>query len=197
VISDKIKTANHLLNALRPSTNYFSNLILIPCNSVHIASSQISQVFSNRFVPIDKAVFSMIHRESRRGRFLILGTTTTVEAGFYQEGLDRLGCEALTLPTDAQAKLDEFIFRELVYGPMNLGHLHVLRELESYFRQQLGADHVILACTELCYLVQVFSQPKSYEVDSLQALHVAGLLRLHYLMEGGLNHATRYSHVVG
>lgn len=65
-----------------------------------------------------------------------------------------------------------------------------------YFRHQLAADHVILACAELCYLVRVFSRPKSYEIDSLQALHDAGLSRLHYLMEGGLSHATRYSHVV-
>ncbi|WP_411727554.1 aspartate/glutamate racemase family protein [Methyloglobulus sp.] len=197
ILTNRIRVASIVLDALQSIGNPVPDLVLIPCNSVHIASPHLTQAFGDSFIPIDQAVLSMIRREHRHGRFLILGTTTTVEAGFYQEGLCRLGCEALTLPADAQAQLDEFIFRELVYGPMNPEHLQTLRELEFHFKHRLAADHVILACTELCYLVRVFSQPKSYEVDSLQALHDAGLSRLHYLMEGGLNHATRYSHIVG
>lgn len=133
VLSSATKLGDILLEVFTLRQKVRPDLLLIPCNSVHIASTHLIQAFGDRFVPIDEAVFSMILREGRRGRFLILGTITTVEAGFYQEGLCRLGCEAITLPADAQTMIDDFIFRDLVYGPMNHGHLHILRELESLF----------------------------------------------------------------
>ena len=73
---------------------------------------------------------------------------------------------------------DDFIFNELVDGKMDAMHLKALREQEHRYMKLLGADHVILACTELCYLVQVFSCPLACEIDSLQALHDAGIERL-------------------
>lgn len=194
------KTADILLDALalyRSDLCDLCDLLLIPCNSVHIAAHRLTQTFGNRFLPIEKAVFSMIRREGRRGRFLILGTSTTIEAGFYQKGLHQLGYIALTLPAEAQTWLDGFIFNELVRGIMNIGHLQTLRKLESRYLRLLGADHVILACTELCYLTRVFSKSKSYEVNSLQALHDAGLERLQNLLETRSNHANRRTHVLG
>ncbi|MCI0564694.1 MAG: hypothetical protein MN733_40010, partial [Nitrososphaera sp.] len=71
VLSENTKVARLLLKALG---NHVPDLVLIPCNAVHVASSQISHVFGDRFIPIDEAVFAMIHREDRQGRFLILGT---------------------------------------------------------------------------------------------------------------------------
>ena len=101
-----------------------------------------------------------------------------------------MGCESLVLPLGAQAELDDFIFNDLVSGKMESSHLYFLRELEHRYMEQLGADHVILACTELCYLVQMFSHPLACEVDSLQALHDAAMERLQSRLnkESGLAH---------
>ncbi|MDD5212536.1 MAG: aspartate/glutamate racemase family protein [Sulfuricurvum sp.] len=165
------------------------DLVLIPCNSVHIANPYLKQTFGDCFIPIDNATLSLIKHDKRHGRFLILGTSTTVESCMYQDALQRLGCESVVLTPDIQASLDDFIFEELVMGEMNTSHLHTLRELESSYMKLLGADHVILACTELCYLVQVFSTPLPFEVDSLQALHDAGIERLHTLLGDRQNHA--------
>lgn len=178
-----------LIDALMLGMLAPSKLILIPCNSVHIATPALKQAFGDSFIPIDEVTISQINRDGRRGRFLILGTSTTVESGMYQDSLRRLGCESVVLPPSAQAAFDDFIFKELVMGEMNASHLHTLRELESRYMELLGADHVILACTELCYLVQMFSTPLGCEVDSLQALHDAGIERLQTLLGDGLNHA--------
>ncbi|MFZ1547244.1 MAG: aspartate/glutamate racemase family protein [Candidatus Nitrotoga sp.] len=178
VLRDSKRVAEIMLHALLSPRYPVPNLVLIPCNSVHIASPYLKSAFYDSFVPIDEAVMSLIGREGRKGRFLILGTSTTLESGMYQEGLRRLDCELLTLPPKAQAELDDFIFNDLVNGKMDTSYLNILRELEHRYMELLKADHVILACTELCYLVQVFSQPLACEVDSLQALHDAGIERL-------------------
>lgn len=177
-LRDDRKLAEILLEALLSPKCSVPDLILIPCNSVHIASPYLKQTFGDHFVPIDDAVMSLIGRKERKGRFLILGTSTTVESGMYQEGLRRMDCESLILPLDVQVNFDNFIFSDLVKGEMDASHLNTLRELEHLYMEKLGADHVILACTELCYLVQVFSHPLACEVDSLQALHDAGIERL-------------------
>lgn len=189
VLRDDKRVAEVLLEALLSPKYPVPDLILIPCNSVHIASPYLKQTFGDHFVPIDESVMLLIGREKRKGRFLILGTGTTVGSGMYQEGLCRLGCESLILPPEAQAAFDDFIFNDLVNGKMNASHLNNLRELEHHHMEQSGADHVILACTELCYLVQVFSLHLACEVDSLQALHDAGLDRLQALMKEEPAHA--------
>lgn len=177
-LQDGRRVAEILLEALLSPKYPVPDLVLIPCNSVHIASPYLERAFHNSFVPIDEAVISLIGRKERKGRFLILGTSTTVESGMYQEGLRSLGCESLVLPPDAQAEFDDFIFNDLVNGKMDASHLSTLREVEQRYMKLLGADHVILACTELCYLVQVYSHHLACEVDSLQALHDAGIERL-------------------
>lgn len=177
-LRDCKKVAEILLCALSSPLDPIPDIVLVPCNSVHIASSYLKQAFGSRFVSIDEAVMSSLGKERRKGRFLILGTRTTVESGMYQEGLHRLGCESVVLPPEAQTEFDDFIFNDLVSGKMAASHLHVLRKLEHRHMELLGADHVILACTELCFLVQVFSRPLACEVDSLQALHDAGIERL-------------------
>lgn len=178
VLRDDRRVAEILLEVLLSPGYPVPDIVLIPCNSVHIASPYLKHAFGDRFVPIDEAVMSLIGRKGREGRFLILGTSTTVESGMYQEGLRHLGCESLVLPPEAQAEFDDFIFNNLVGGKMDSSHLNVLRELEHRHMELLGADHAILACTELCFLVQVFSRPLACEVDSLQALHDAGIERL-------------------
>lgn len=178
-----------LLNSLAPQMVEHYQFIMIPCNSVHVASRYLRQCFGNRLIEIDEAVIALLARDARKGRFLILGTSTTVESGMYQDGLHRMGCESLVLPPEAQADFDDFIFNNLVSGKMEMSHLRVLRELEHRYMKLLGADYAILACTELCYLVQVFSHPLALEVDSLQALLDAGIERLQALVREESVHA--------
>ncbi|MDP2816127.1 MAG: aspartate/glutamate racemase family protein [Rectinemataceae bacterium] len=153
VLSHEWKVRDILLDAITPQLRPPHELILIPCNSVHIASPYLKQTFGDHFIPIDEAVMSLISREGRKGRFLILGTSTTVKSGMYQEGLRRLGCESLVLPPEVQTEFDDFIFNDLVNGKMDASHLYALRKLEHRYMERLEADHAILACTELCYLV--------------------------------------------
>jgi aspartate/glutamate racemase len=189
VLHDDKKVGEILLEALLSPVYPVPDVVLVPCNSVHIASPHLKQVFGDLFVPIDEVVISLIGREGKQGRFLILGTSTTVDSGMYQEGLRRLGCKAALLPPAVQAEFDDFIFGDLVRGEMDASHLHILRALEHCYMELLRADHVILACTELCFLVQVFSHPLPCEVDSLQTLHNAGIERLQVRMKEESVHA--------
>lgn len=190
VLRESRKVAEVLLHVLVSPQGPVHDLVLIPCNSVHIGSPYLKQILGDCFVPIDEAVISLIGREGIKARFLILGTSNTVESGMYQEGLRLLGCESVVLPLDAQEELDDFIFNDLVGGEMEPSHLCFLRKFECHYMEQMGADYVILACTELCYLVQVFSNLLVCEVDSLQALHDAAMERLKYCLnkELGLAH---------
>ena len=188
-LDDNRRVAEILFHALLFPDERTPEVILIPCNSVHNASPFLKHDLGDAFIPIDEATVSLINQTGRQGRFLILGTSTTVKSGMYQEPLLRLGCESIVLPPNIQASFDDFIFEELVNGKMTDTHLQTLRELELRYMELFGANHVILACTELCYLVQVFSQPLACEVDSLQALHDAGIERIKTLLRKGKNYA--------
>lgn len=178
VLQDSKQIAKILLHSLLNPSCPLPSMVMIPCNTVHIATPHLKKVFGNRFFPIDEAVLELITRERKKGRFLILGTSTTVESCMYHNGLNRLACEAVTLPADAQKKLDHFIFNDLLKGPMSFSHLKELRDIELHYKNLLNADYVILACTELCYLVQMFSKPLDWEIDSMQALLDMGIERL-------------------
>ena len=189
ILHDGRRIAEMLLHVVLSPDDKLPDILLIPCNSVHISTPQLKLTLDDSFVPIDYATISLIERDGRQGRFLILGTSTTVESSMYQNALRRLGFESVVLPPRAQASFDDFIFKELVNGEMTASHLHAFRDLESQYMRLLGAEHVILACTELCYLVQVFSTPLACEVDSLQALHNAGIERLQIILRDRSNYA--------
>lgn len=189
VLCDARQLAKMILSGLTTSPDRSSDVVLIPCNSVHVATPYIKESLGERFIPIDQAVIASILRAGLKGRFLILGTSATFQSGIYQNGLNLIGCESVGLPARVQIEFDQFIFNELVCGEMEEAHLHWFRLLESQYRYLLSADYVILACTELCYLVQMFSDALPWEVDSMQALGDAGIERVRQIPLTTASHA--------
>lgn len=188
-LCDERQLAEIMLFGLTTSPGRSSDVVLIPCNSVHIATPYIKSSLGERFIAIDQAVITSILQAGLKGRFLILGTSATLQSGIYQNGLSLIGCESVGLPSRVQVEFDQFIFNELVSGEMKEAHLHWFRLLESQYKYLLSADYVVLACTELCYLVQTFSDALPWEIDSMQALVDAGVERLRQISLATASHA--------
>jgi len=132
-LSNSQKLWGILLDALTQQQWAPHDLILIPCNSAHIASPYLKHAFHDRFVPIDEAVMSLIGREGRNIRALERATgvefvidevpDAIVISSFdpYRREVARLALAKLVKDGRIQpAKIEEKIFTSKGFYQVNL-----------------------------------------------------------------------------
>lgn len=124
-----------------------ATLAVIPANLAHYAFDQISL---HAALPLISIV-EVVARHTAASGFTalgVLGTRAVMAGGLYEAVLAARGMRAV-LPCDADMeRVDQIIFRELIFGrviPASVASLHeVLHRLAD-----AGAQAVVLGCTEL------------------------------------------------
>jgi aspartate/glutamate racemase len=157
------------LDALIERLKIPESLIAIPCNSVHIISDRLQHKHI-RFVPIHHVVADAIREKNDVRKVLILGTSTTIYSSIYQKLLGTHDCRCILPTEDEQAWVDSLIFDKLLHNHFNAEDFEKLTSIQKAYLDSCVADHVILACTDLCYLNQKYGKVMSCQTDSLDAL---------------------------
>ena len=129
-----------------------ADFVVAACNSVHIVYDEVSQQIPIPWVSIIDVTAEQIRKEGVR-KVALLGTIFTMSKGFYQEGLAGHGIEAITPNPEARKRINDIIYGELVRNLVtDASRQYVLECMEALRRD--GADGVVLACTELPFLIQ-------------------------------------------
>lgn len=149
-----------------------SAILTIPCNSVHIVSERIEAVYSG-FLPIHKVTVNNIEHKQNSGSVLLLGTSTTIQSKIYQNLLNEKNRQWIIPTVNEQSWIDSLIFNQLVKQRFDNNQYRKLYQLQQGYLKNGRADHVIIACTDLCYFNQKFSKTMPWQTDSLDSLVAA------------------------
>lgn len=129
-----------------------ADFVVAACNSVHIVYDQVSGSVSIPWVSIMDAAAESV-RQSGMSTVGLLGTVFTMGKGFYQQAFSRHGLRTLTPGPEAQSKINDIIYDELVRAVVKDESrqfvLGCMRDLAS-----AGAEGIILGCTELPFLIR-------------------------------------------
>lgn len=122
----------------------------LACNSAHGLFRQVMKNTPVRFVDmIEETARSM---RGAQGRVLVMGVTSLVESGIYQNALRALGIDAVSPSADNQAKVMAAIY-DTRFG-IKTGELtdtaeKFVFEVLADECQRQNCGHVVLGCTEL------------------------------------------------
>ncbi|TCP96586.1 aspartate racemase [Cricetibacter osteomyelitidis] len=126
--------------------------IVLATNTMHKVAPQIIEAINIPFLHILDATADAIKAQGLT-KVALLGTRFTMQDNFYREGLAQRGIIAIVPNDKVQTEIHRIIFEELCIGQFietsKQFYLQTITELA-----QLGAEGVILGCTEIGLLVQ-------------------------------------------
>ncbi len=129
-----------------------ADFVVAACNSIHIVYDEVAKNIPIPWISIMDVTGEKV-KEAGISKVGLLGTIFTMSKGFYQKALARFGIECLTPPADAQDEINRVIYDELVIADVkDESRRFVLGCIEEL--GQRGAQGVVLACTELPFLIQ-------------------------------------------
>lgn len=121
--------------------------ILICTNTMHLVADQVSDAVDVPLIDIIDETARALIRDGKR-RPLLLATRYTMEHGFYADRMRAHGVEVVTPEREDRDLCHRVIFDELCQGVVSRRSQRALQAISERGRA-LGADSVILGCTEL------------------------------------------------
>ncbi|WP_255431084.1 aspartate/glutamate racemase family protein [Pedobacter sp. N36a] len=127
--------------------------IVLCANTAHIVADRIAENIQLPLIDITSAVAAAIHQEGLK-KVGLIGTTYTMELGFYKDKLIANGIEPI-IPESQETRdyIEETLRYELGSGILNpetkKQYLVIIQELIDQ-----GAEGIILGCTEIPLLIK-------------------------------------------
>lgn len=152
------REAAHLLGQAACDLQFAgADCVLICTNTMHLVSAEIAIACKAPLIDIiDETACAL--KESHHTRPLLLATRYTMEHGFYAERMQKHGIIVMTPDEAGRTRCHNIIFDELCQGIVNSHSSKVLNDLVRE-AGAVGADSVILGCTELCLSVSPDALP--------------------------------------
>ena len=141
--------------------------LVLATNTMHKVAAQISGAVAIPFLHILDATADAVQAQGLQ-RVGVLGTRFTMQDGFYRDGLQQRGIEAVMPDAAAQDDIHRIIFDELCVGDIRADSRRRYREIIAHLQDE-GAQGVILGCTEIGLLLR----PEDYALPLFDtaALH--------------------------
>lgn len=160
-----------LIKAARALERAGAEVISFSANTPHIVFPEVQAAVN---VPMVSIIDALIEEMKRRGveRVLLLGTKTTMTAGFYRNALKEAGFEVVVPAEKEIDEINRIIFEELAFE--NLRSKPYLVDLIERYAREEGVEGVILGCTELPLAIK--PGDVSIEVFDTAEIHVRKLI---------------------
>jgi aspartate racemase len=127
-----------------------ADLIVLCTNTMHVVADAIEEAITVPFLHLADATAEAVKRAAV-GSVLLLGTSYTMEMGFYKERLRKHGLEVAVPDPGDRVKVNEIIFEELVQGIVKPESKATYLDIIESWEDQVGG--VIAGCTEIELLV--------------------------------------------
>lgn len=128
-----------------------ADFLISPDNTIHQAFSFVLKKTPLPWLHIGEEVAKEAVKNKFR-KLLVLGTKFLMEGPVYPDVLSKQGIEYLIPEKEQREKINEIIFRELVYGIIKNDSKKFFLGLINEYRME-GCDAVILGCTEIPLIV--------------------------------------------
>lgn len=134
-----------------------ADCILIATNTMHKVADEVARHVHVPLINIiDVTAEALMAKRAKRP--LLLATRYTMEDGFYAERMARHGLSLMTPDHLGRVIMHDVIFNELCAGHISEASRKRVLDLVRQAKD-LGADSVILGCTEICMLVDPSNCP--------------------------------------
>ncbi|MBT4483600.1 MAG: amino acid racemase [Candidatus Latescibacteria bacterium] len=151
-----------------------ADFVVAACNTIHIVYKEVSGDIPIPWVSIMDTVAEQIKKE-QIVKVGLLGTIFTMKEDFYPRALDMYGIETITPAGEAQKRINDIIYEELVTGIVKDDSKRFVLECIEDLREN-GAGGIVLGCTELPFLIQ--QKDTSLPVFDSTAIHAQKALDL-------------------
>lgn len=146
-------TAQILSRAARAVEAGGADFLIICTNTMHIVAPQIEEKISIPVLHIADATAEKLVEDNIKCVGLV-GTKFTMEEDFYKKRIiDNYGIDVIIPEADQRGIIHDVIYQELCLGKVidssRKKYLEIIQQLHN-----MGADAVILGCTEIALLVQ-------------------------------------------
>jgi aspartate racemase len=129
-----------------------ADFLVLCTNTMHKVAEAISRRSTIPLLHIAEPTARAV-RERHIRRVALLGTSFTMEEGFYRERLEAEGLEVLVPNKPDREEIHRIIFEELCLGEIRAQSKESFREIIDRVASR-GAEGVILGCTEIGFLIQ-------------------------------------------
>ena len=164
-----------LLESARKLASIGAAFAICPDNTVHQAMPHVEPGSPIPWLHIADPVAEAAARGGVR-RLGILGTRYLMEGPVYREKLETAGIEWCVPSSPARERINEIIFRELVFGQVTAEARGQLVGIIDDLRRTESCDAVVLGCTELPLIITADVSPLPV-LDSTRLLARAALRR--------------------
>lgn len=166
-----------------------ADCILICTNTMHKIADSVRAAISVPLIDIiDETAMALTTAGKRRP--LLLATRYTMEDGFYHRGMQRHGLDVVVPEEPARTRVHDVIFSELCAGRvLDASRAELVGIIED--SKTIGADSVILGCTEICLSLDPARLPLA-GFDST-AIHCRAAARFAFAEESALETDRKYA----
>lgn len=152
------KLTSIMIDAARRLEKGGAELLVICTNTMHRMAPDIEREISIPLVHIADATADQIKLASLR-KVLLLGTRFTMEQDFYRGRLtEKYGIDVIIPGEEDIESVHNIIYNELVMGEINEKSRNIYRDIIQKM-VILGAEGVILGCTEIPLLIKPEDSP--------------------------------------
>ncbi len=150
-----------------------TDLIVIPCNTVHIYFERLQKTTKTPILNIiDQTAITA--KGQGIGKIGIIATTMTVASGLYKKSFQKVGIIPATPSDEDQKRITDTVIK-ILGGITSESDIKFLSDVAGKFADE-GADGVVLGCTDLQLLVNKHDKIKV--IDSMESLADATVGRI-------------------
>jgi aspartate racemase len=166
--------AGLILSSSEKLNNIGADFLISPDNTIHQAYSYVIKRSPLPWLHIGEEV-ARIAENNSFGKMGILGTKYLMEGPVYPETLGKRNISFCIPLGEQRVKINDIIFKELVYGIINEGSKKYFLDIIDEFRSA-GCDSVVLGCTEIPLIVL----PKDSSLPVLDSTRILARAALRY-----------------
>ncbi|MBQ7038773.1 MAG: amino acid racemase [Clostridia bacterium] len=167
----------HILESAEKLAAMGADFLLIPCNTSHYFYEEIANGSS---IPVMHMIRETAQALKKDGVACVglLATDGTVQAGVYQKELERAGIQTVCPDAEGQREVMRLIYDGVKAGANSFDTTLLKQELQRM--REMGAQRIVLGCTELPIAFQNYGIPSNDTVDPTDILAKAAVAAAGY-----------------
>ena len=157
---------HNILEMVKKLEIFNCNLLVMPCNTASYFYKEITNNTSILFINIVEETVKYLKNHNIK-KVGLLATEGTIQSGIYKELLDKNNIELITPNKEEQTIISSIIYDGIKSGKeINLEDFNqVINHLKD-----LGSEKIILGCTELSALKEIYKLKEEYLIDAMEIL---------------------------
>ncbi len=162
----KDNPVNSILEMVKKLEIFDCNLLVMPCNTASYFYKEIINNTNILFINIVEETVKYLNNNNIN-KVGLLATEGTIKSGIYKELLDNYNIE-LIIPNDNEQQ----IISSIIYDGIKSGNEINLNDFYSVINhlKNLGSEKIILGCTELSALKEIYKLKDEILVDAMEIL---------------------------